>query len=733
MPEVTLSPELRQRVERLAQALLSARRALTLYPSDHPAARAGLDRLHDAVADATGGVGLTLGVTPTTLLVAGAPAADNVGPVAEAAVLLHAADILEITFAGEVPRSTLRALVELVTTPPDALRRGGGPATIWNRGGHASVAIVQVDYEQILQDRGAVRAPVTKDELWRAIVRAATTRRASLDEAMQQRLLAIAGDVEAIGELARDAMAPARMPDGSPLITTQAAAVLAVYRHLTATVAVLDPDRRAALLRNLAAATAQLEPRVAHQILTTADESEEGGVAELAAAFDDDQVAQLLATTLALDGQATPRLEQVFETLAPDAERKRRVLRLARDRLSEGAFGQRSRFEALWTSVEELLIGYTERPFVSAGYRAALDATHARASALAAVDLPPEATQWFQTLEHDNVRRLSVTLLIDLLNLETQADRADDLAHDLASLGDDLLMAGEYELAGRVVEALSVKAADRSAVAAAASRAALDRMASSAALRETLDLVAALDDAQTVTLAALCRTMGPPVVDALLPVLAREDDARARAWATAVVVELGPPAVGRLAPLVADHRSTVQLHAAAILGRIGAAEAVPLLQALLRSSDPRVAREAVRALAGIDDPSAARAIHTVLRASSGAVRRAVVAALVAERDPRVVPVLLRILAESQVFRADHAVVLEALDALGTLGRDEAVGTIGRLMHRRSLWRWRRARELRRRALGALRTIGTPAALAAIEDAARTGDRMLRRLARRVMP
>ncbi len=733
MPEVMLSPELRQRVERLAQALLSARRALTLYPSDHPAARAGLDRLHDAVAEATGGVGLTLGVTPTTLLVAGAPAADHGGPVTEAAALLHAADILEITFAREVPPSTLRALVELVTTPPEALRRAGGPATIWTRGGRASVAIVQVDYEQILQDRGAIRAPVTKDELWRAIVRALTKRHASLDEAMQQRLLAIAGDLEAIGELAQDAMAPARLPDGSPLITTQAAAVLAVYRHLTATVAVLDPDRRAALLKNLAEATAQLEPRVAQQILTTADESEEGGVAGLAAAFDDDQVAQLLATTLALDGQATPRLAQVFVTLAPDAERKRRVLRLARDRLEKSAFGQPSRFEALWTSVEELLIGYTERPFVSAGYRAALDATHARAGALATVDLPPEAAQWFQTLEHDNVRRLSVTLLIDLLNLETQADRADDLAHDLASLGEDLLMAGEYALAGRVVEALSVKAADQKAVASAASAAALDRMASSAALRETLDLVAALDDAQTVTLAALCRTIGPPVVDALLPLLSTEDGARARAWATAVVVELGPPAVSRLAPLVADERSAIQRHLAAILGRIGTAEAVPLLQALLRSSDPRVAREAVRGLAGIDDPSAARAIHTVLRASSGAVRRAVVTALVAERDPRVVPVLLRILKESQVFRADHAVVLEALDALGTLGRDEAVGTIGWLMRRRSLWRWRRAREVKRRALGALRTIGTPAALAAIEDAARTGDRMLRRLARRVTP
>ncbi len=50
---------------------------------------------------------------------------------------------------------------------------------------------------------------------------------------------------------------------------------------------------------------------------------------------------------------------------------------------------------------------------------------------------------------------------------------------------------------------------------------------------------------------------------------------------------------------------------------IGTADAVPLLQPLLRQSDPRVARAAVAALASFTDPAAARAIHTVLRAATG--------------------------------------------------------------------------------------------------------------------
>jgi HEAT repeat protein len=729
MPEVTLSPELRQRVERLAHALLAARRAFTLYPPEHPAAGAGLDRLQEALAAATGGLGLTVGVTPTSWLVGGAPA--DGGPVAEAAALLHGCDILEVSFAGRVPRETLRAFVELVATAPDRLRREGGPAVVWAHRGHDAIAIVQVDYREILKDRDSARTPATKDDLWRAIVQGVTERHRALDEALQQRLLEIAGDVGAIGELARDVMAPARMPDGSPLVTTRAAAVLAVYRHLAATVAVLDPDRRDQLLKNLAAATLELDPRVALQVVASAGEGGESAAlaAELAAAFDDDQVAQLLATTLALDGQATSRLAQVFETLAPDAARKQRVLRLARDRLRPSDFGRQSAFETLWTSVEELLVHYTERPFVSAGYRAALDAAHDRARELSAVDLPPEAPAWFRTLDQDNVRRLSVTLLVDLLNLETQAERADDLVKDLASMAEDLLMAGDYEPAREVVRALAAKAADNRAVTSAASRVALDRLAQSAPLREAVELLGDLNEASAEVLAELCRCLGPPVVDVLLPLLAAEEATRGRARATEVILALGPSAIGRLAPLVADGRWYTQRNAAWLLGRLGSREAVPLLQTLLRSPDPRVIREAARALAAIDDPAAARAVHAVLRAASGPARQVVVAALVAERDPRVVPVLLRILAESRLVRRDHAIVLETLDALGTLGRDEAVGDIERVMRRRSVFAWRKMRAVKRRALEALRAIGTPAALAAIEEGARTGDWMLRRLAR----
>ena len=80
----------------------------------------------------------------------------------------------------------------------------------------------------------------------------------------------------------------------------------------------------------------------------------------MAAAFDDVKVAQLLATALALDGHASDRLATIFNTIAPDEDRKRRVLTLTRSLLSETDFGKSGQFQVLWASTEELLVSYND-------------------------------------------------------------------------------------------------------------------------------------------------------------------------------------------------------------------------------------------------------------------------------------------------------------------------------------------------------------------------------------
>jgi HEAT repeat protein len=140
-----------------------------------------------------------------------------------------------------------------------------------------------------------------------------------------------------------------------------------------------------------------------------------------------------------------------------------------------------------------------------------------------------------------------------------------------------------------------------------------------------------------------------------------------------------------------------------------------------------VARAAVSALGGIDDPSAARAVHTILRAATGHMRRAVVDALVADRDPRIVPMLVRILGESEPMGKDHELVLETLAALGTVGSEQAIPTLAAMAQRRALFGRRKLRALKQGSVEALAQIGTPKADAATREAAQLGDRMLRKI------
>ncbi|HZB25659.1 MAG TPA: hypothetical protein VE379_05980, partial [Vicinamibacterales bacterium] len=331
-----LPPELSRSVSALARSLVAAARTWTLYPSDHPAVVASVERFGRTIHEAGKHQMFGFGVTPETLLLRGAPAAAAEGAVAEAAAWLHRRDVLELSFSPDPPLTALHSFLALLSDDTDSVRRRGGPATVWQTEGHPSIQIGQIDFSKVLEDREGGNAVRRKDDLWRTIVRSVIERRRTVDEALQKRMLEIAGDTFAIGDLASDVMAPNCTPDGSPMLTSQAGAVIATYRHLVGVVDVMAPQRKAEVLRNLASATARLDSRVVIQILDAADEvaADAAGAAAdfdlrraVADAMDDTQVAQLLATTLSLDGQATHRLASVFGTIAAGDERKRRVLK----------------------------------------------------------------------------------------------------------------------------------------------------------------------------------------------------------------------------------------------------------------------------------------------------------------------------------------------------------------------------------------------------------------------
>src|SRR5262245_45263009 len=327
----TLSPEVSRSVSVLARNLVAAARSWALYPPDHPAVRGSLERLRAAIGDARGGQIFAFGVTPDTLLVAGVPAGGrDAASITEAARWLHDRDILQMTFTGDLAVPALQTLLGILSEDPRVIRQRGGPATAWAGAGDASLVIEQIDFSHVLEDREVAHPVRRKDDLWRSIVHGILDRRKPTDKAAEARLLAISGDVIAIGELAGDVIAPHHAADGSPMLTSQAAAVVAAYHHLVGIVEVLSPERKQEVMQNIAAATSNLNPQIVLQMLGgglpvgealaegLSDAGQGAVVAGIIDALDDTRVAQLLATTLAIEGQASQRLATVFNTIATD-------------------------------------------------------------------------------------------------------------------------------------------------------------------------------------------------------------------------------------------------------------------------------------------------------------------------------------------------------------------------------------------------------------------------------
>lgn len=729
-PQVAkLAPDLVEGVTSLARTLVAASRNWTLYPADHPAVRASFERLAEAIQNATNDAVFSVGITPDNLMIERFPMPAN-AQILEAAKLLHDRDLLRLTFSGRVPAQAVSKLLHLLALDRAELRQRGGPEGVWRENGDSSITLEQIDYVHVLEDNE--EQPHKKhDDVWKSIVQSIVTGQKTMDELAQQRLLAIAGDAEEIGELAYAVMSTRCTVDGAPMITTQAATVLAAFRHLATIVSVKAADRSDETMRNLAAAAATLNPHVVMEMLQAEDDPGDAThvVQGFTCAFDDKKVAQLLATALSAEGQASGRLAEIFDTIAPDVERKQRVLSMTRTLLSESAFGQSKQFKSIWTSMEELLISYNDKPFVSEHYRTQLEGAATRGDHVAFKDLPEEMSEWTASLGQQNVRKLSVVLIIDLLELERDGGRAAEIADDMTALAEDLLMAGDYVEARDVANALNEAANDTTFVSPAACREALSRLATSAAMHEAVAMMGEMESGHLAVFTEICRLVGVPVVDVLGMTLRIQERTATRVRASDIIVGFGAPAVSRLAPFIDDERTYVQCHAAELLGRIAAPEAVPLLQPLLRRNDAKVTRVAIGALANINDPAAARAIHTVLRSATGEQRRAVIDALVSGRDARVVPMLVRILDESEPLGKDHLVVLDTLGALKIVHTNTAVRPIVRVAKRKRWFARSKNRALKHTAVEALASIGTEESRRELVKAATEGDRLLRKLAK----
>ncbi|MRR11558.1 HEAT repeat domain-containing protein, partial [bacterium] len=179
----------------------------------------------------------------------------------------------------------------------------------------------------------------------------------------------------------------------------------------------------------------------------------------------------------------------------------------------------------------------------------------------------------------------------------------------------------------------------------------------------------------------------------LMEVLADEPDMAARKALVDMIAAMAQAHIGELGKRTSDPRWYFVRNLVGILGSTRSPSALPHLSRTLRHADARVRRETIRAAASIRDRLADEML---------------VAAL-ADDDPQNVALAARYLgslrvpfsaaALAQVARGegrgsrDLAPKVEAIEALGALGTEEAAAALAELGRHRSVLRGGRSREM----------------------------------------
>jgi hypothetical protein len=709
-----------------ARACKSAARSVSLYPGTHPSIAASLSRVTAASKRLTAGGDLTVGVHPDMLVVEGrVPRAD--AAIGDLAALLHDRLVGELRVTRDAESEDWHALLLILSRTPEELIQDGGIGKAWTASGRTSLDIREIDYAEVLRERAG-----GDEAAWDRIIACCLQGESTtMDDRALATLVATVTDADRFGELlARLQASPAA--EGAGMGAT-AAALLQVLRTAVdaSTAHGGDADR---VIDTMAASMAQLTPEMLLGLLA----AKHGGGPDSAVAasvierMTDDTIASFVANSVAVDREATERLAHAFEALVPESERKEQLLELAEGKARATSLGKDANFEDLWQAAADMLTSYSDKKYVSDEYGRELSAARTRAVDVERVsDDPPERVQqWLDTISDTALRELDVELLLDLLRIEDDPVRWAMLASIVAEEIERRTLVGELEAAASLASGVlrQPQADGRSQLAPAASALA-DKLSAGPLIRHIIVQLRTADDTGIAAAARMCQTLGSAAVRPLAEGLAVEDSSRAIQALREILLDFG--AVGRssVEQLKASTNPAVRRTAIDLLRVFGGNEALPELASMLGDADQQVQREAVRAIVQIGTDAAYAVLQRGL-VTGGAARDMIVQQLISLRNDKAIPLLCHVLtstAPSGVLAAAHLQIIETLGALNA--HPASTQALRLALHRGIWWAPSRTATLREAAATALMRIGSPDTAAVLEEAARTGSRRVRKIAR----
>ncbi len=209
---------------------------------------------------------------------------------------------------------------------------------------------------------------------------------------------------------------------------------------------------------------------------------------------------------------ATGRLAQAFQALVPEIDRRRLLVEMAESQVAQSPLAQEPSFPELMASAKEMLTTYSDEPFVADDYARELSTARTQAVEVERTsdDPPDRVAAWLATVSEVSLRRLDLQLLLDLLTIETDPTRWQEVIDPVVYHIEDLLLVGDFDAALQLVEALVREAGPegdphRRATAAAA----IERLAHGQMMRNQAVDFRTMDDQAFESMKKICYAIGP--------------------------------------------------------------------------------------------------------------------------------------------------------------------------------------------------------------------------------
>jgi hypothetical protein len=723
-----------------ARSCKAAARAVSLYPGTHPAIQSTLGRVAAAADRLTAEGGVTLGVLPDDLTIAGESAERPDPAIAELASLLHERLVGELRVDKGADMEDWRALLLILARAPGEVIAAGGIGQAWTATGRTHFEIREIDYAEVLRERGGGTDGSTDSSSagWdRIIAYCLQGDYASLDGSALASLFEVPGDpTQCVALLDRLERGPAA---SGATMTARAAALLNLVSAAVDAAGDTGVDgaagqgaAREQILHTVAQAGARLSPDMLLALLAHR-QSGDPGHAQLASGvlerMSDGTISSFVANSVVEARAATQRLAFAFQALVPDVPRREPLLTAAHDEARRSALGAEPGFEHLWQGAARMLTSYSDLKYVSDAYARELSVARTQAIEVDRVsDDPPERMQaWLASVSDVAIRELDLELLLDLARVESSPPEWTAITAIVRSEIEHRTLTGDLAGAHRLIDSVVREAGPdgRPALKAAADTA-VDTLVSGPFVHHVVLHLRRAEDAPGVErLTTICHLIGPRMARPLAEALVVEEHTRAIRDLRELLLSFGAAGRQSVEQLKHSPNPAVRRTAIDLLRVFGGSDALPELASMLDDADSQVQRESIRAIVQIGTNDAYAVLERALVAGSAS-RDNLVQQLIGLRDEKAVPLLCYVLDHTRPRGRLVQVHLEIIDALGGLGpHRETARTLETALYRGEWWAPRRTAALRRAAAAALRRIASPDAMAVLTTAAADGGRGVR--------